>query len=189
MSEEAAAINLEDYDIDASFVDDYSVEEAIISDEYDGLRYEHGYSVADQWAEEKRDAIHEWMRRRDRKAITDHLRTRRQPMTTRTLYPTAIRLLDNHRDTVKTILAYEADRRVNTANLPEGWHRYAVRANDGNGANDTFENWVWVDHMNDYISREDVSGMLAEQGGMVFEYAETDPDEPPIDMPDSIYQR
>ncbi|MEK0210466.1 LPD28 domain-containing protein [Bifidobacterium mongoliense] len=110
-------------------------------------------------------------------------------MKTVTLYPQRIVLQDERHQEVRTIDVYEAASRVNTDNLPEGWHRYAWRDNGGDGHNDTFENWVCVNHMNDYISREDVSALLDEHGGMYFEYAETAPDEPPIEMPEGIYRR
>lgn len=63
------AINLEDYDLQATEPDDADVEEAIIDSEYDCLRYEYGRSVADQWAKEKREAIHQWMLHHDQQVI------------------------------------------------------------------------------------------------------------------------
>jgi hypothetical protein len=110
-------------------------------------------------------------------------------MKTVTLYPQRIVLQDEQHQDVRTLDVYEAGWRVNTDNLPEGWHRYAWRDNGGDGHNDTFENWVYVNHMNDYISREDVSALLDEQGGMYFEFTDSDPAKQPIEMPASIYQR
>lgn len=62
-------VNLEDFDIDAGPVDDMDVLEAIIDDSYDSLRRDHGFDVADQWAKEKRVAIHQWMRQHDQHVI------------------------------------------------------------------------------------------------------------------------
>ncbi|MDN5973325.1 hypothetical protein [Bifidobacterium crudilactis] len=58
-------VNLEDYDLAATQPDDMDVENALIDSAYDSLRYEYGRSVADQWAKEKRLAIHQWLRRRN----------------------------------------------------------------------------------------------------------------------------
>jgi hypothetical protein len=59
----APAVKLEEYGLQATEPDDMDVENAIIDSEYDSLRYEYGRGVADQWAKEKRTAIHQWMRR------------------------------------------------------------------------------------------------------------------------------
>jgi hypothetical protein len=113
----------------------------------------------------------------------------RQNMRNVTLYPMRVALMDDDRHDVRTIDVYEAGRRVNADNLPEGWHRYAVRANAGDGHNDTFENRVMVDHLNDYISREDVSELLDEHGGMYFDFTTDHTGREPIEMPESIYRR
>ena len=63
------AVKLEDYGLDATEPDDMEVENAIIDSSYDSLRYEYGRSVADQWAKEKRTAIHQWMRRHNQQVI------------------------------------------------------------------------------------------------------------------------
>ncbi|MDN6210414.1 MAG: hypothetical protein L0L66_07750 [Bifidobacterium crudilactis] len=113
-----------------------------------------------------------------------------QPVQTVTLYPMRVVLQDEDGNDVRSLDVYEADRRVNSDNLPAGWHRYAWRDNGGDGRHDTFENWVCVNHMNDYISRDDVSALLDEHGGMNFEFEDTWPnEEQPIAMPASIYQR
>lgn len=63
------AVKLEDYGLQATEPDDMEVENAIIDSSYDSLRYEYGRSVADQWAKEKRTAIHQWMRRHNQQVI------------------------------------------------------------------------------------------------------------------------
>ena len=110
-----------------------------------------------------------------------------QPVQTVTLYPMRVVLQDEDGNDVRSLDVYEADRRVNADNLPAGWHRYAWRDN-GDDGNDTFENWVCVNHLNDYISRDDVSQVLDEHGGMAFAFTDS-PDTEPIAMPASIYQR
>jgi hypothetical protein len=104
------------------------------------------------------------------------------------LSPLQVTLLDDDRKPVRTITVYEASRRVNRGNLPSGWHRYAWRDNGGSGANDTFERYVLVNHLNDYISREDVNALLDQYGGMYFsmEYLSTQR-HPLLEMPDDIY--
>lgn len=91
-------------------------------------------------------------------------------MKTVRLYLERIVLQDEQHQDVRTIDVYEA-----------GW-----RDNGGDGHNDTFENWVYVNHMNDYISREDVRALLDEHGGMYFEFTDSDPAKQPIEMPANI---
>jgi hypothetical protein len=63
-------VKLEDYGLEATEPDDADVENAIIDSAYDSLRYEYGRGVADQWAREKREAIHQWMRRHNQQVIS-----------------------------------------------------------------------------------------------------------------------
>ncbi|MFT8443452.1 MAG: hypothetical protein ABF515_02480 [Bifidobacterium sp.] len=64
-----AVISLEKLGIAAYEPDEQEIEDALINDYYDTLRYEQGRAVADQWEKEKREAFHQWMRHHDEQVI------------------------------------------------------------------------------------------------------------------------
>ena len=82
--------------------------------------------------------------------------------------PVKVILQDDDRDDVLTINAYECASRVRQSELPHGWHKFSLRCNDDSMSNDTIEESVTVNHLCDYVTREDIHSILRPYDGVMY---------------------
>lgn len=102
-----------------------------------------------------------------------------------TLHPVELTVADAEGNNETTFVAWEGPVRIDADELPDGWHRYAVR--DCGGEGETLEKRVIVDHMNDYVTRIDLDPLMERSGGWldVIGCGGTK-DAEPIDLPAAI---
>lgn len=106
-----------------------------------------------------------------------------------TLHPLSLTLCDWEGHELRTITVYETGGRVNTSNLPAGWHRLAMRDN-GEDSPESIEAGVWVNHIDEYITRDDITALLAaHDGSLAYGGCDMARHATPVTMDRRIYER
>ena len=105
------------------------------------------------------------------------------------LYPVEILLLDHEEHEITTIHAYESQLRIDMTQVPDGWHRCAI--SDGEGGLDLIKHRAVADHLNDYLTKDNIDELLDENDGWLYSGGVTTNKErqTPIELPATIYPR